>query len=163
VRRPRRLLLLAVPAAAAFSLGACSAAGGTLQQRVASWAGQSGIVSLDAQVADDVSSFRQALAAGETGTARDLCSSLNDDAGAAYDELPSPDRQLTGLLNAADTALDQGAVDCEAALGGKRDLLATALREIREGSASLRAADLRLQSFGVSTASTGATGQGGGP
>ena len=160
MRRVRGLLLLAGPCVAALSLAACAAAGGTPQQRVVSWAGQSGIVGLDAQVADDLSSFRRALAAGETGTAKDVCSALTDDVGAAYDMLPAPDRQLTDLLNQADLSLGQGAQDCQTALGGRRDLLTRALGEIRAGVASLDAADRRLQSFGVSTNASGATGTG---
>ena len=155
----RRAGRLAVAAAAAgLALAGCGPAGGSPQARVRNWAAGSGIVGLDAQVASDVSSIQRALTAGDTTTAKDLCSALNDDVGAAYDELPSPDPQLTALLNDADTSIDKGAVDCQTALGGQHGLLATSLGEIRRGRASLQAADRRLQSFGVSTTATGVTG-----
>jgi hypothetical protein len=141
---------------AGLLLAACSAAGGSPQARVSGWASQSGIVSLDAQVATDVSSVESALATGRDATAKDLCSVLNDDVGQAYDELPSPDSRLTSLLDQADLSLDQGAVDCQSAVGSaNHQLLDRAEGEIHAGSASLRAAAARLASFGVSTGTTG--------
>lgn len=141
-----------------LGLAACSAAGSP-QARVSGWASQSGIVSLDAQVASDVSSVEGALAGGRDSTAKDLCSVLNDDVGQAYDELPSPDSRLTDLLDRADLSLDQGAVDCQSAAGSAdHQLLERAVGEIHAGAASLRAATARLASFGVATGATGATG-----
>jgi hypothetical protein len=117
---------------------------------VSSWATQSGIVGLDATVAADVHDFEGALAAGKQGTARTLCGVLEEDVGPAYDELPSPDQQLTNDLNGAYLTLGQGADDCYRALGGgNKALLTKSLGEIRSGSGLLAAADARLESFGV--------------
>lgn len=155
----RRAAAAVVLGLAGVTLAACSAAGGSPQSRVSSWASQSGIVALDAQVASDITSVEGALASGRDSTAKDLCSVLNDDVGQAYDELPSPDGRLTDLLDQADLSLDQGAVDCQSAAGGgNHQLLDRAIGEIHAGSASLQAAGARLRSFGVSTNATGVTG-----
>jgi len=127
---------------------------------VNSWASQSGIVALDQTIAFDVHGAQGAAAAGKLLTARTVCSALNDDVSQAYIELPSPDEKLTQLLNLGDLAIGQGADDCYQALGGTENkaLLKRALAEIEQGSADLTAATSRLETFGVRTATTGATG-----
>lgn len=148
-----RRLACAVLVLCAAALGGCARSAGTPAQQLSSWAGSSGIIGDDAEVIADVKGFEGALAAGKTLTAKTVCDALYDDASQAYDELPSPDEQVTNLLGDAFSELANGANNCDLALGGSenRTLLAQAERQIDEGSADLQAADRRLASFGIST------------
>jgi hypothetical protein len=142
-------------------LGACGHLSGTLRQQVTSWSSSTGIVGLDETVAGDVTDFDGALKAGKTETAKTICAALEDDASQAYVELPSPDTNLTNLLNDAFVALGQGGQDCFNALGdGNKSELTKSQGEIASGASYLTQGGDLLASFGVNTTvPAGTTGQ----
>jgi hypothetical protein len=161
VRTRRALVAAAACLVLGVALGACAHLSGTLRQQVSSWSSSTGIVGLDETVASDVHDFEGALAAHKTETAKTICGALQDDASQAYVELPSPDTNLTNLLNNAYVTLGQGAQDCYNALGdGNQSELSKSLQEIHSGSTYLTQGGDLLASFGVdTTVAAGTTGQ----
>ena len=145
-----RLLMSAAAAGlAAAVLGGCTSHA-PLRTQISDWAGTSNIVGLDQQVGLDLSAIAKARPSSSPGTMQTLCLVLNDDAGAAYDELPTPDQQLTNELNDAYVALDRGATDCnQGESAGNRSLVGQAFSEIAKGTAYLHQASSLLASFGV--------------
>ena len=145
----RPLAYAAAIGVAAIALSGC-ASHAPLRTQISDWAGTSGIVGLDQQVTADLSAITKARPVASPGTMQTLCLVLNDDAGAAYDELPSPDQQLTNELNAAYMELDRGATDCgQGESTADRALIGQAFSEIARGTADLRQASSLLASFGV--------------
>ncbi len=121
-----------------------------LRTQVSDWAGTSGIVSLDQQVLDDLSAITKGRAQSSAGAIKTLCDVLNDDAGAAYDELPTPDQQLTNEMNNAFVLLDKGATDCDSGeSSGNRSLVDKSFDEMSRGEGELQQAVRLMATFGV--------------
>ena len=120
---------LAVVAAVATVLAGCTAAEdvGTPAQRVSTWvASGSGGATIGELEVDNRNVARALARHDPLAEVRAVCALLATDAAAGHGNLPTPDQELTALLDRAYTHEFDAGAECEQAAGGGAELARSA-------------------------------------
>jgi hypothetical protein len=159
-RLTRRIALAAVTVLGAVTLAACAGPDeqGSASQRMKAWSSSTEFGGSIATLRADSARIAQVVAdRSGTGAIHADCALLLQDAGAANDNLPTPDTTVTNQLSNAYADEGSAANDCYNAGTTNAKLLARSARERAQADALLAQALERVQSITGTTISTTTT------
>lgn len=146
----RPALWLALVAALAVSLSACSSTPASMRQKMQSWASAQNYTSDEQVISSDLSGIDAGLRLHDFLGVRTDCEGFYTDADSIYSSLPAPDATVTNDLNVAiNTYWAPGSLACYDAPSFTAKGMAVFRGDLKKGEVFYQKAESIVHSFGI--------------